>query len=326
MTLGEKIKKYRLLNNMTQKELGLSVGFSAATADSRIRKYESDTMAPKDSIRKKLADALNVDLSALSDIDIQNYEDVMQVLFLFESVFDIDIDKQDGKTLLIFDDNNKDIRTLITFLNIWKNQKKAFLKDPVTATEEQVKKYEIWKSRFAGNIEAYFDSKLNEINEHYSRIISTADSFSPHAKTTADITSLLRRIIESGLTVSTTFTDASVTPGGPGFIFAVNELLKPPSQEAENLFAQFFSEMNHLVKLGAGCTTEFQMIDRTLTITYFIPIPSFAVIKSQIDDLLAYLASSDNDISRDLFELSFNSSLETHFNDIEDEIEFYQCR
>ena len=83
MTLGDKIRKYRIMNDLTQKDLGLMVGFSAATADSRIRKYERDLMAPKEDIRKKLAEALDVDLSALSDINIQSLEDVMQVLFLF---------------------------------------------------------------------------------------------------------------------------------------------------------------------------------------------------------------------------------------------------
>ena len=70
MTVGEKIRKYRMLKGWTQKELGLKVGFSAATADSRIRKYESDAMAPKADIRTKLADALGVDLSALSDVNV----------------------------------------------------------------------------------------------------------------------------------------------------------------------------------------------------------------------------------------------------------------
>ena len=32
MTLGEKIKNYRLLKGLTQKELGMRVGFSEATA------------------------------------------------------------------------------------------------------------------------------------------------------------------------------------------------------------------------------------------------------------------------------------------------------
>ena len=84
MTLGEKIKKYRELRGLTQRELGQKVGFSAGTEDSRIRKYEKNIMAPKTEIRNKLADALDADLSALSDINIQTYEDVMHTLFLFE--------------------------------------------------------------------------------------------------------------------------------------------------------------------------------------------------------------------------------------------------
>ena len=42
MTLGEKIKKYRELRELTQRELGQKVGFSAETEDSRIRKYEKN--------------------------------------------------------------------------------------------------------------------------------------------------------------------------------------------------------------------------------------------------------------------------------------------
>ena len=122
MTLGEKIRKYRLLKGWTQKELGIAVGFSAVTADSRIRKYESDLMTPRDDMRMKLANALDVDLSAISDTDIATYEDVMQALFLFEESYEMDIDTKDGKTLLVFDNSNISIRTLITFMNIWRNQ------------------------------------------------------------------------------------------------------------------------------------------------------------------------------------------------------------
>ena len=134
MTVGEKIRKYRILKGWTQKELGLKVGFSAATADSRIRKYESDAMAPKADIRTKLANALGVDLSALSDVNVSSYEDVMQVLFQFEDDLGMEIDKKDGQTYLIFNDNNTGIRTLITYMNMWRNQKKALLPKPENAS------------------------------------------------------------------------------------------------------------------------------------------------------------------------------------------------
>ena len=45
---------------------------------------KKNIMAPQTEIRNKLADALDADLSALSDINIQTYEDVMHTLFLFE--------------------------------------------------------------------------------------------------------------------------------------------------------------------------------------------------------------------------------------------------
>ena len=75
-------------------------------------------MAPKADIRTKLADALGVDLSALSDVDVRSYEDVMQVLFQFEDDLGMEIDKKDGQTYLIFNDNNTGIRTLITYMNM----------------------------------------------------------------------------------------------------------------------------------------------------------------------------------------------------------------
>ena len=122
MKLGNKIRKYRQLNNLSQKELGMKVGFSAATADSRIRKYESDAMAPKADIRAKLAEALNTDVEAISDIDISSFADVMYVLFELEEKYGLQIEKHDGKTSIVFEDSNKDIETLISFLNIWKGK------------------------------------------------------------------------------------------------------------------------------------------------------------------------------------------------------------
>ena len=104
MTLGDKIKKYRSLNGWSQKELGQKVGFSDSTADSRIRKYENDIIAPKSELREKLADTLNVNISALSDINIDTLEDVMQALFLFEEKFGMTIERSEGKTILTFDE------------------------------------------------------------------------------------------------------------------------------------------------------------------------------------------------------------------------------
>lgn len=325
MTLGEKIRKYRMLKGWTQKELGIVVGFSAATADSRIRKYERNQMAPKEDMRVKLAKALEVDLSALSDIDVSTYEDAMQVLFLFEDIFGMDIVKKDGKTSLVFDDSNKSIRTLITYLNMWRNQKTALLPNPENAAAGQRKAYAVWKSRFASSTREYFAAKEKEINTRYRPLIEQAGKAIPFAKKTSDITILLRMIIEAGLTVTTAYNNSHNKLSGPGFTFVVNELLNPPSEEAEGLVARFLSELHHFAALGARSYTEMQMIDKSLTITWFIPVASFSVIKSQIDGLLKYLSQSgnENDFMRDNFEMLFEDSLMMDSNDIEEEIRRY---
>ena len=330
MTLGEKIRKYRLLKGWTQKELGIAVGFSAVTADSRIRKYESDLMTPRDEMRLKLANALDVDLSSISDTDIATYEDVMQALFLFEESYEMDIDTKDGKTLLVFDNSNISIRTLITFMNIWRNQKATLLSDPINPTPDQLRAYQIWKSRFSSNISEYFSNKEKAIEAQYNKLITKAEKSCPYAKKTSDITLLLRKIVESGFTISTLYNYTNSPTDGPGFTFIVSELLDPPSEDAAHLFAQFLSEIKHFSKLGAKVYTELQLPEDSLLITYFIPVASFSIIKDQLDDLLEYRRSvangNKNEFSRDSFETSFANSLKTDYCYIEDEIARYSDR
>ena len=162
MTIGKKIRKYRELQGLTQKELGRMVGFSTATADSRIRKYESDAIAPRTAIRKKLADALDVDLSALSDLDISTHEDVMHALFQLEERFGMDIEKKDGRIYFSFRNDYDENRTLNMFMNLWSDQKKIFLPDPQNVTEEQRKDYELWKAHFVGYASSYINDTDTE--------------------------------------------------------------------------------------------------------------------------------------------------------------------
>ena len=57
-------------------------------------------------------------------------------------------------------------------------------------------------------------------------------------------------------------------------------------------------------------------------------LPSFIVIKNQIDDLIDYLSRSDhqNDFAKDSFERMFTDNLSSHYNYIEDEINQYRDR
>ena len=53
-SLGQKIKKIRMLRKYTQKELGVMCGFSFSSADVRIAQYEKNKKIPKEKQRRRL--------------------------------------------------------------------------------------------------------------------------------------------------------------------------------------------------------------------------------------------------------------------------------
>lgn len=322
MTLGDKIRTYRNLKGWTQKKLGLEVGFSAATADSRIRKYEKNLMAPKEEIRNKLANALDIDLEAISDIKITSYVDLMHIFFELEEKYSMDIIKKEGKTYLTFDDNNKDTATLISFLNLWHNKKNTLVTDEQDLSDNQNTNYLLWKSHFSKNITEYYNDKKSEINLFYKPFVSEIQKKSVHAKKTSEITRLFREIIEAGMYVSVTTKSIGTGITAQGFTFVVNELLNPANDKCTSLFAKFLYEYNHFIELGADCFTEMQMTDKSLTRTYFVPVSSFSIITSQVNMLLDFREKKDNqtDFSIDSFESDFKDSLEIYNNNIEDDI------
>ena len=323
MKLGNKIRKYRQLNDMSQKELGMKVGFSATTADSRIRKYESDAMAPKADIRAKIAEALNIDLEAISDIDVSSFTDIMYVLFELEEEYGLKIEKKDGKTYIVLDDSNKDLEPLISFLTVWKGKADDLANDSRRTEEEKMQakhEYDVWKSHFATDINDYYAKKEKEITDYYKKSVSSYKG--KYAETTSDIVRLLRKIVESGLSLSTKTKHIQYGMLANGFTFRANELLNPPTDESKKLFSQFLAELEHFKALGADVYTDVQIPDGSFTITYYIVISSFSLIVSHINDFLRHYATiqDQSEFSKEAFEDSFEVDLETFNNNIEYEI------
>ncbi len=71
MTVGQRLKRFRTRKGLTQKQLGLAVGFDNRTADIRIAQYETGTRKPKDKYIEKLAAIVNVQPSALKVPEIK---------------------------------------------------------------------------------------------------------------------------------------------------------------------------------------------------------------------------------------------------------------
>ena len=86
MTVGEKIKTIRTFRGMTQRELGLAVGFPEKNADNRIAQYETDYRVPRKEMLDKIAFALHA--NCLNFYSIYERagaaEDIMRTLFWLE--------------------------------------------------------------------------------------------------------------------------------------------------------------------------------------------------------------------------------------------------
>ena len=66
ITFGRKLKHLRQKNHLTQKELGIALGFPEDSADIRIAQYEADARKPRDEILAKMTKILYVPIDILT--------------------------------------------------------------------------------------------------------------------------------------------------------------------------------------------------------------------------------------------------------------------
>ena len=103
MAIGERIKFFRNLRGMTQKYLGMRVGFPEKTADIRMAQYESGSRTPKADLTNNLANVFGISTSALTVPDIDSYNGLMHTLFTLEDLYGFRIDKLDDELCIRLD-------------------------------------------------------------------------------------------------------------------------------------------------------------------------------------------------------------------------------
>ena len=96
MATGERIRFFRTLRGMTQKYLGLLLGFPPASADVRLAQYESEDRTPKADLTSRLAKALDVSPNAITVPDIDSMDGLMHTLFTLEDRRLLRITNADG--------------------------------------------------------------------------------------------------------------------------------------------------------------------------------------------------------------------------------------
>lgn len=143
MAIGERIKYIRNLRGMTQKELGMAIGFDEKTADIRVAQYESGTRTPKANYVESIAKALEVSTFALNVPDTDSYFGLIHTLFALEDTYGIKINFIDGELCFTLDKENSSYVTLFEMLSDWKKQAEKFISEEISKEE-----YDNWKYNY----------------------------------------------------------------------------------------------------------------------------------------------------------------------------------
>ena len=144
MAIGERINFFRNLRGMTQKYLGVRVGFPERSADVRLAQYETGTRTPKADMTAALANILDVSPQALSVPDIDSYIGLMHTLFTLEDRYGLKVCECDGEVHLRVDVNHgKDAAELSKSLAAWREQVAK-----LEAGEISKEEYDRWRYRY----------------------------------------------------------------------------------------------------------------------------------------------------------------------------------
>lgn len=144
MATGERIHFFRNLRGMTQKYLGMMVGFPERSADIRLAQYESETRTPKAEIMEKLAGVLDVSPKAIDLPDIDSYIGLMHTFFALEDRYGLKIGEIDGELCLRLDKSKgSNYLNLLDMFTSW--QKEAAKLEAEEITKEE---YDQWRYKY----------------------------------------------------------------------------------------------------------------------------------------------------------------------------------
>jgi len=149
--IGRRIRAIRQEEDMSQGDLGEKVGLNA----NRIQQYENGARNPKFDLCKQIAEALEVEASALLDPQVASYIGAMFAFFEMETLYDLRLKEVDGQMCICFGESQNDINvsTMNKNLKAWYERRKQMEADILNASSEEEKKkmiheYHMWEWNF----------------------------------------------------------------------------------------------------------------------------------------------------------------------------------
>ena len=144
MAIGKRIKFFRNLRGLTQKQFGEALGFMGKTSDVRLAQYEAEARVPKNDLVDAMANILDISPNALKVPDIDSYIGLMHTLFTLEDTYGLQITELDGEICMRINvRQSKDAAELHEMLCSWHDV--AAKLESGEITREQ---YDAWRYQY----------------------------------------------------------------------------------------------------------------------------------------------------------------------------------
>lgn len=142
--IGKRIKYFRILRKLTQKEVGVNLGFNEESASVRIAQYESEARTPKQDLVKEMAHIFDVSPRAITVPEIDSYIGLMHTLFALEDMYGLKIGEIDGELCLRMDKSTSSTySSMFDMFHEWQEQA-AHLEQGKIIKEE----YDQWRYNY----------------------------------------------------------------------------------------------------------------------------------------------------------------------------------
>lgn len=290
MTLGYKIRKYRTLKGLTQAQLGSMVKL---TGD-RIRQYENDVRKPKDGKLMEIAEALNINPTALFEPDYRNPNSVMHTLFELEDIYGLRFEKSGNTYQLVFSqsDDCQNSDWLIEGIAAWTAKRKELqpdINDSAEAITDKKEKYALWKARYP-----------YDLGEDIQKLFALMDDFHKNA------TSLISQNRKSITTFSEFFksllaldvesvifhTAISEVTGKRSAIFTINlDYIMNASVSIQKAYMYFRECWQDMKKIGIEIVENPLPVDGVMHIGMSTPCPQVIALFEEYEKLQEEKAS-----------------------------------
>lgn len=305
-SLGGKIKKYRELRGLSQKELGIRCGFSPNTADVRIAQYEKNKKIPREKALSDITKALELDECALFDADLLVYNRMYHALFEIEDFHGLHPVKKDDGYYLEFEGPTV-IGTSVSpydfqdFLKKWYEMRQKCMVNTSDSEEEKerkAKEYALWRGEYPMNearkmaqrmrdsmrehrLQAELDelyakrnseSELKRIDKELEEIMPKIKSSYEPIQKESDFIFLIKDAIEKGLKIER-FTPEEQLERDYDF----NHLLSikgediTKDEESKSLYARIVCAVETMQQHGINIIQTVTSKDKVLYVTYKYP-------------------------------------------------------